>query len=902
MIRLSQPPYSDCPSNLKEAIDWILRVTGKDGGQNGTQQLAGAVKELLKDVELRESELGLTCMQIKGALGEWLNKNQNGKGIKSLIESLAEGLATFIGYKTPGGNGEIGTGGIGKQGKPHESRDEAKETIYGILTYKDGYIWSYPRGADWNTHFSSADKGHAKAAMIFLSCLPMVFYGLGLLYWRCRSGGRWEKQNINYSNSPLRYFLSSQGFGKEELSGQTGEQVLATAFTKLSEFSGALEGSSSLVEYFQNLYRKLSDALKLNLSEPAETLKKHCIPVLYLCSTSYFRHQHQKQAANARPPSSIRQMLYWLSGLTITPQLGDLLKHIVTAVPRDFKVAVSGSSKKDEILKPDDLICHLITSCLSSSWVVGTIQGSGGSEKPLLHEIFSNTENLTYASTVSSLFNTLSSYTYALHFQLIFLMRQCRFTYDDACGWQKCQYGNSVTVSDTVESYLCPNSGSDCSSEGSPLQAFLTDNLKGFSRGRPGSSGHLATCSGFTCHVPMGFDGHLKGDKKTGENIYDTLAYFCGDFKDCLCQLTEKLSCLTKRTPRTLGDMFGFLWHLNGQAFSNSDVQSKLQNALQRGMRQTTKELLDVPSSPQTNSLLFQSLTTLADRVTFWDTPDSYGIASVLAIDLYGLNRHCHKVETGQYGMITVKHNSECSASGHSNTATDLWSLCQTISPMTTIIPSTDRHQDCRNAKCGGYFTPLTNSTGTTFSSVFAANYFSWILYLSDDFDAGLHELYEKLNGHKCDNCRRPPVSHASQCQCPSVVECADVLPILYVNGFYFSSASSLKNNAKNTLRRCGDFSEALKAVLANNENTPLFKFLTTIDDFLYYVRFAFFRNIAACWTIYICLILYTFVFLLDTLHVHSHLERTASHILPPLALLTSGKPIPVTKLAYLVS
>ncbi|GIX66387.1 spectrin repeat superfamily Extracellular matrix-binding protein, putative [Babesia caballi] len=39
---------TDCPSNLKEAIDWILRVTGKDGGGGGgnEQKLAEAITKL----------------------------------------------------------------------------------------------------------------------------------------------------------------------------------------------------------------------------------------------------------------------------------------------------------------------------------------------------------------------------------------------------------------------------------------------------------------------------------------------------------------------------------------------------------------------------------------------------------------------------------------------------------------------------------------------------------------------------------------------------------------------------------------------------------------------------------------------------------------------------------------
>ncbi|GIX64916.1 variant erythrocyte surface antigen-1, alpha subunit [Babesia caballi] len=86
---------TDCPSNLKEAIDWILRVTGKDGGggDGGTAGLINAVQDLLRTAGVEEINSKIAITQ-------------------SLITNLAEGLATFIGYDNPGQSNNIGTDGI----------------------------------------------------------------------------------------------------------------------------------------------------------------------------------------------------------------------------------------------------------------------------------------------------------------------------------------------------------------------------------------------------------------------------------------------------------------------------------------------------------------------------------------------------------------------------------------------------------------------------------------------------------------------------------------------------------------------------------------------------------------------------------------------------------------------
>ncbi|GIX61455.1 variant erythrocyte surface antigen-1 family protein [Babesia caballi] len=875
---------TDSPSNLKEAIDWILRVTGKDGQSgtvggsgHGTQALATAVGQLLGDVESSSHEL----KEAFGKIKEALSPNPSG-----LIDNLADGLAKFIGYEN--GSGNIGNGGIavgqnGEIGKPHESRDVAKEFKYGLATYKDGYIWSYPRGADWNRDFSRPVTDHSKAAKIFLGCVPMLLYGLGLLYWRCRESGEWNSLKLKetgISGNELCYFLSSQGFVRTELRSQTLKSVLNTAFKGFDELSSAVIGSNSIIGFLNNLHSNLKHTLRTTVSKNlSDIFKTSSISVLFLVSSAYFTH-HRQKSTQSHPPSSIRQMLYWLSGLTMTPQFGDLLNHFVTVVPDDFNVAVSGSSKQKEKLTADDLMGHLITSCLSSSWVLGTIQGSGGSEKPLLHEIFSNTEDLKYAYVASSLFYTLSSYTYALQFQLTFLVRQCRFSYDDACGWQQCKYGGSYTRGVTVHSYLCPSNGNGCDNTNSPLQAFLTDNLKGFSRNIPGNAGHLATCSGSYCHTPMGFNGHLRSDKKTGENIYDNLSYFCGDSKDPLRQLGEKLYCLTKRTPRILGEMFGFLTQLTGQAFSDSKVQSSLRLAVSSST-QASKSIKEfIPSLSTPSSLLSNSISTLTNTVTFWETLDGYFAASSLASGLYNLNQHCHKVQTDSDWGVKTTHE----ANGCSN-PTDLFSLY--------IMVNDKKTPDCASKHCGPYLNPLCYSTGATFSPNYSPTYLSWLLYLHDDFYDWLHNMLDDLINVKCLSISGG--THAAGCLCPSVVQCSEVLPHLYSRGFDFYSASWLKYKKVT----CQKFHDRLKAVA---EGKPINDLLTIIDEFLYIFRYSFLHKVSAFWTIYTCLIMYTFFFLLDTLHLRSHLKLTVSHVVPPVSLLTSGQPLPVTKLTYLVS
>ncbi|GIX65485.1 extracellular matrix-binding ebh, putative [Babesia caballi] len=488
------------------------------------------------------------------------------------------------------------------------------------------------------------------------------------------------------------------------------------------------------------------------------------------------------------------------------------------------------------------------------------------------------------------------------------------------CGWQYCTFGSAFTPqkeSEVVTSHLChadcdSHKSSKCvdhayysttkcgqSPNQSPLQAFLTDCLSGFCRKLPGSaSDHLTTCSG-PCHVPMGFEAkHLRGVTKIGRNIMSALIPFCASDASPLRHLSEKLSCLTKRAPRSLGDLFGFIWHLNGQLFGSKEpkmqeLAAKLYEPFKSGGRSHNipqfllgilKTLSTSSSASQSASVLSKSLEYIAPVVPFLYEIFMVKDPTALPVTLYNLKGTTH-------GSSSVSH-------------ANLYSLY---------------NPQCTGQTCGQYIRPLCYSNGATYASRHASSYLSWVLYLSDDLSVSFGEMLDEFNNIDCTkaNCKyfstgqKCSVNHQLgnhgssdvDCKCDSVVECGGTLPVLYSHSFNFHNAFVLMGGTKGgtdysgpTKRSCENFHSALTNVLS--PDAPLDKLINTIDTFLYVIRWEFFSKLSGFWTIYVCIILYTFFFLLDTLHLRSHLKLT-SHV-PPLALLTSGKPLPITKLTYI--
>ncbi|GIX62720.1 variant erythrocyte surface antigen-1 family protein [Babesia caballi] len=867
-------------SNVLDQVTQDSNVT-RDAGQpkNHVETLRGQLDALLD--ELKKNT---------GPIDESANSQVMGKmkSIYQTFEPLGQALKSITHERHP------------------VARVLVAASYNGVVNFisqlKTGYM-SYYQAATWSDDTVSLEK----CGKILMACLPFIFDKLGYLFWHC-SQGLWNGLKLDGSAKPsngikqtdLKHFMDVMSFSAHWLNGgKTGGNVLNVMNTSFKDLAAASTSASTYDVFLKNLKDKAADHLNDPNANP--------LGALFCCSKAYFQGCHLTNA-ETRPPSTIREMLYWLSGLQFAPGYNDLEKHIVHVVKPEFKVAISGSPTTSETLTADQVTEYLVTACLYSPTVFCNIQEPGisnNADEPWLHSLFSNSEfNFTYPSSGSSLLYKVADYADALQFQLGFLYKQCTHIHTNTCGWYMCQFGKRVNVNvqdGAILSHICPagcstsehgtgdNAEGDCQHAGcgtskhSPLQAFLTDKLPGFSLPTATnqltySDGHMADHTpGSMCHVQMGFDSTKLRGSGMGAHIKFSLQSFCGSSASPLPQLCHTLSCITKRTPRTLGDLFGFTWHLTGQMFNKTKNDDKDPSPRLSGVLDT---LLLKLKNFKTN-LLYEGLA---------DNAKDVGSA------LFGLSWHCHWKNSWRTDQR--KNSSQyCDDHTSSKTACDLMSLYDS---------------ECEAKTCGKYLEPLGISSGATFADKYAFIYLSWAAHLTDELYESLQEFLEEFNDHTCKGCKLSPScsSHisASQCRCPSVVDCADVLPHLYANGFNFKDAFSLKGmqyegsrskytQTAQTKRQCSAFVDQLQSVINGN---PLSKLLTSIDDFLYAIRWEFFSKLSGFWTIYICLILYTFFFLLDTLHLRSHLKLTASHTIPPIALLTSGNPLPVTKLTYI--
>ncbi|GIX64664.1 variant erythrocyte surface antigen-1 family protein [Babesia caballi] len=961
-------PLLDRLSNLKEAIDWILRLTGKDGqggSDGGTAGLASAVIQLLEGVKSTSSELQDQFEAVKTALIPG--------GTNALIDNLATGLATFIGYQSPGRSNEIGTVGIAVKGDVRDPNDRGP-----------GYKLTYDRTqATWDISFSS-DSYRPTAAKIFLGCVPLCFYGLSYLYWRCDIKGNGEWKTSTLTTGHLGYFMNGQGFNSKQLSGKLGTQVVTeTMKDKFDDFKegistakgmagqrankeAAAQGKLGIGDAYVPDFRTGTPSTKVAANKnPTYPEYLHALcgklcngpsaftpsddkplsSIYYICRL-YFQGKQKLQSdlpnLKPRPPSTIREMIYFLAALPFSANYGaldtyisDHFKSLVknAGVKEDYElmipVADSSSPNTNNTLSAADLKDYLTTTCLYCPTILGRFQGNSADSKesgePWLHRLFSNTQfSLEYPAAGPTLFNALANYAYALQFQLSFLYQQCSLGATQGCCWRQCRYGQSINKrsnSQIVQSHICPvkcnQAGHDtgnhpqncdhkrCGEEAdkrSPLQAFLTDNLRGFSLPQnPDSiSAHLDNHpSGSMCHVKMGFQSTDLRSSGSGHYIYYTLDHFCGFSNDPLRQLCEKLACLTKRMPRTLGDMFGFIWHLNGQLFHNTrpemaDLIEKLATAFNLG-----SSLKDAFTSDPYSVIvkIWNKIREIKSKPSSHTKPSSLSLALAAMAPAIPFLYQLFMMENSESlpGKLYDLRGSSHNGSRHN----DLVSLRNTV---------------CNDANCGPYLYPLTHSEGSAFASSHASTYLSWLVYLTDEFRDSFQNLLDELTNMTCSaatgckSCNKNHGSGPSSCSCDSIAQCGGVLPLLYGNGFQFDYPYTLngwkyegdwKSNTQSK-RNYEKFSTQLSNVLS--PDAPLAKLLLTIDDFLYMFRFYFFYNLSSFWLCSLLILLYFIFYGIDVLHFKSHVHLPSSHTVPPIGLLTTGKPTvlkDLTKLTY---
>ncbi|GIX64741.1 variant erythrocyte surface antigen-1 family protein [Babesia caballi] len=919
------------------------------------QSLPGSVMSFLKDVGNEFQKLGSALQtqsqpnHVANKVGEYLKevfKGSNNKW-KGEADNAASKLQALVGNALMRGAYDPTTKNFNTNVEnvrnALNTTNASPASVKSILsTGKQAFIWQLQK-RNYQPNYVKVeppinfDVTHAK---IFLSCLPLIFNNLSYFYWQCRDGGQWQNQNL--TGGSLSPFMEGHWFRNSYMNeNMTGTSVVRNVMkTSFQEFDDASSQQKFYSDFLKNFRSKGLATWRVT----HQATDQNCLSGLYILCSCYFQCQQIKNSDKAsRSPQTIREMLYFLAAFQFSPQYDEFDRYVTeyfkgiisdptksTPDARDdselkLQVADSGTSATGNTLSAADLKSHLLSSCLFAPALLGAIQDhSASKDDPWLHDLYSNSAfPFKYPSSGATLFYALADYTYALQFQLGFLYQQCSQLYVNTCGWFMCTYGQGVNTNDSngkvVSSHICPvgctkpehknsdkfseHEKDDCQHSGcgqnanaSPLQAFLTDKLTGFSRGHPSShSGHLGTCSGHTCHVPMGFDKRLRpGRVLQGGHISLTLTPLCGSYTSPLTQLSEKLGCLTKRTPKTLGDIFGFIWTLNSQLFKGgksadtalseffksigfNNYLSSSQITPSTFLTYVTHKITGLKS--KSSSKAIEKALCLFPGLPFWYNLFMVKPNESLPACLFKVKSTDHKTRyTGNHDDLYSLYNQTCNADP--------------------------------NNTCGQYLYPLCYGNGATYAPTHASTYLSWVLYLSDDLQSWFQDMLEefknidcKVSGCiRCDNSNHKVGQHGTSaaCSCDSVVHCGGTLPLLYQHGFRYYNAFQLKNGSKgngDNKRTCQHFRQQVHKVLA--KETPLDNLITSIDAFLYAIRWEFFSKLSGFWTIYISLIVYTFFFLLDTLHMRSHLKLT-SHTVPPLALLTSDNPLPTTKLAYI--
>ncbi|KAK1936414.1 variant erythrocyte surface antigen-1 family protein [Babesia divergens] len=391
-----------------------------------------------------------------------------------------------------------------------------------------------------------------KAAKIFLGMLPCLYYGLKILYDRCKYGSDfpdWSLQNI--SQGSIGKFLTAWGYDVHPLKSKNASD--------LPPILGILYGSDKI---FENLYN--------------------------LVSLNYFS---RSISPNSSPPTTVRQMLLWLYGLRFQKHFSELVencKSLCSPFGNSFNA---------------DAFCYYIhtSSFLAPVAIISAIETSESAQK-----VFTSAEwkTFSYPSDPSELFETFCEYARKIFVALTFLYFQCKRVPGQG-GWQYCWYGKDCKVdslpSGSVSSssspsgcscqgsktYLCTkdhsgkcsaasSSGSSCNAQCShPLLRFLLDGSSDSDSQSQSPSSPFRLPSSFARldfsqsppailpssdnFLTMGFSqGNLSSTGKKGLDLGHVLHVFCDDGFYPLTRLVQFILCVSLQPPSTLLELLTF--------------------------------------------------------------------------------------------------------------------------------------------------------------------------------------------------------------------------------------------------------------------------------------------------------------------------------------------------------
>ncbi|GIX65996.1 variant erythrocyte surface antigen-1 family protein [Babesia caballi] len=297
---------TDPPTNLKEAIDWVIKINGH------AQDLAKELKELLKH---DGSEVAMKVLDKYRLVSESVIKGLEEANLKiqapknrfhfayTALNNLSQGLKPFH----PQSEANINSAGVVKVKEWVSSVDESnlQKLIKELATSLEAFVKptsgilqnsdtsSYNSANSWN-NLTPSDK--RDCALILLGIMPVVYIGITYLYWQCTpvlnsssSNELWQNQKLDGSGSDqgsLKQYMEALGY-TENLNNKNGQNIVSLM---KSMFSGELQthkstaSSKSYPEFLKALQDK---ALKPTLSTTSPLTSLYLLSYYYITNFLY---------------------------------------------------------------------------------------------------------------------------------------------------------------------------------------------------------------------------------------------------------------------------------------------------------------------------------------------------------------------------------------------------------------------------------------------------------------------------------------------------------------------------------------------------------------------------------------------------------------------------------------
>ncbi|GIX65165.1 variant erythrocyte surface antigen-1 family protein [Babesia caballi] len=277
-------PLTTVPIDLKEAIDWVLRVSNKDGqgGEGGVEGLSREVEKSLRSAGIQN-------------IDDLISK------LKPVIQKLTDGLGAFVGH-----NGNDRPNGQGVASRKYTS--------------------SYGKNAKWESHWNELSKSDGeKCAKILLGYVPLIYYGMTYLYWRCSGANgcnnNWEEMTFNgesflgtnYYSTALTKCMEAMGYSDpDHRSNQEGNRVMTIVKGTLNELS-----LISNFSYSQSSYSKYLEDLQRNCQNYLDYIPKECpLYSLHIAAKAYWESEPVKNSGISAAIRQIRSTVEIISQLT----------------------------------------------------------------------------------------------------------------------------------------------------------------------------------------------------------------------------------------------------------------------------------------------------------------------------------------------------------------------------------------------------------------------------------------------------------------------------------------------------------------------------------------------------------------------------------------------------------